>query len=299
MKTKIFPVLFAFIICVVLVVGCIPVGASDIDINPDGNNVLQPISIEFDIDDTDDIVAFYTSPRDVVNSTENFVYGNTTPINYVCGTQSAVTGSSYYIVDETFENISIYDCWVTFPDFHFDTSSSSPPAANAYIYLPEAGDYVSAYWTADVTYYSRNDGQKYRVTFSQSVGDSGSPYQISIPINEIYQTYLPHYDYVNVSNLRCAISSTDGECDYLTVTSSVGQFVEVGVLLPDAIITEVTEVTPNLFDWIITPLDGFLNIQIVPPDPSGDFGGATIGGILALVIAIPMLIAFLKVFAGG
>ena len=53
--------------------------------------------------------------------------------------------------------------------------------------------------------------------------------------------------------------------------------------------TPITEI--RVSDFIVTAVSGFLDFYIMP--------GLTFGSILAIMIAIPLVIAFLKYFAGG
>lgn len=61
--------------------------------------------------------------------------------------------------------------------------------------------------------------------------------------------------------------------------------------------TTIKEVTPDLLEWLAVSVDTLFGAHIVPPSDS--FGGITIGGLLMVVISIPLVVSFLKIFAGG
>lgn len=298
MKTKILPVLFVAIICVVLVVGCIPVGAYIGEVDPDDIAVFQPIRISVTDDGINgrgEVISMTSSVGDFSHTSEVFIYGDNASYYFAVYANSTqyLYEYNYWAYDEMGIDLRSLDCEIYFPDFHLNPSFNP---ANPSLYFPNAIGLRSASWYADISYYDLS-GDDTSIHYADYTGFSDtSSTSIEVPLREIYALFSS-YDYVTVANLHCIVETGSGSLNGITYTHAPEQIVALGAYLPPEIVAEY--ISPNLFDWIITPLDSFLNIQIVPPDPSGDFGGATMGGILALVIAIPMLIAFLKVFAGG
>lgn len=62
--------------------------------------------------------------------------------------------------------------------------------------------------------------------------------------------------------------------------------------------TAVVELINNdILGWIATSVDSLMSAYIIPP--SSTFGGLTLGGLFAIALAVPLVIAFLKMFRGG
>lgn len=53
----------------------------------------------------------------------------------------------------------------------------------------------------------------------------------------------------------------------------------------------------DILGWIATSIDSLMSAHIIPP--SSTFGGLTLGGLFAIALAVPLVIAFLKMFRGG
>lgn len=64
-------------------------------------------------------------------------------------------------------------------------------------------------------------------------------------------------------------------------------------------ITEVSYADFNLLSWLGTALDGFANTPLFVLGQAPDTFTVTVGGLLAVTLALPLFIAFLKKFAGG
>lgn len=128
-------------------------------------------------------------------------------------------------------------------------------------------------------------------------GNYVSDTMISAPIPNIIKSNIPGYNSysrVIIDNLYVELnpdtySNFNGfdYCSFWFVGDSGTRY----DVMPEQITITQEVVNPNILYWVVTSLNSFFDVSI--------FGDITIGNIFGIALAVPLVLWFLKLFAGG
>lgn len=140
------------------------------------------------------------------------------------------------------------------------------------------------------------DGYSY--TFAIDKSDFIRTRDVAIDVDG--ETILEHRVYTAYDNIvvtALGISNGNGTDGVTSITCDGRTIADVGIGTDIRSQVKIEEITPDLLEWLAVSIDTLFGAHIVPP--TDGFGGVTIGGLLLVVISIPLVVSFLKLFAGG
>lgn len=172
-----------------------------------------------------------------------------------------------------------------------DISTPSDTILRPEIYLLTDGNpsYYSWYLFYDFCYYDTL-GVLHRESYTDTYSSSTPAY--TFDVNELYNTHnRSGFSFAFIDKLQVTFDCSDGNVyGYDIHTDDVYSLIG-SEIVPSNLDVTVNNVNPDITAWLFDSLNGFFEVQI--------FGDITIGNIFGIALAAPLVIWFLKVFAGG
>lgn len=178
-------------------------------------------------------------------------------------------------------------------DLYIDKNKLSPGESLTTIHLFGIDGYVPFTWACSISvvgkYYDDSSGEPTSFAHDLTYFSSGSTQSIAADDLLPQNTYTAN-SVVYVEEVLVALTRIENEEGWAVDMIRIDPYTSdaFGTPLPDL---NVEIVTPDVISWITAGVSSFLACEIAP--------GITIGGIFMIVLAIPLVVAFLKLFAGG
>lgn len=268
--------LVALLACSVCAVCLGAVGGYDVDYG----EYLAPYLVEITTHD-DIVLANGTFGSTDYNEVSIYPY----TIDFI--NDPTLTTLNVYSLDrvQSFENITL-----TYGALYTDVATGPFIATNITILSDvNVQDYlncdVSIAWH-DYGYDGQIDYYYNDFTYSSSVGNG----VVTVPIRDLVTQY--GYGTRCIDDLIINVYPSDGTIDTISFTSRPSG--DYGIAMGQRVLENVSVnlVNPNVLDWLSTSVGSLMNTPI--------FGeNVTLGSIMFVIMAVPLVLTFLKVFAGG
>lgn len=297
----------SLVIVALVMITCVSTSAFVGDIGAlDYTTYVLPDSVSFRVTDSTSWVRVASNPYglgeayDSIDSELQFDDENDADTTLIRSYSYPASIDGAYAVHDSYEtSFSCDRIAFRLPDFAF-SSAFDPNSSSTLLRFTVRGVKGSSTpnvtLSYDVNYYNEygrvNTSRVSTVVRSISYENFNAYYDIS---SAHFERLHNGYEVLSYSNIR---ANTNFITDITSVDFLGKAFAQSGLterILPPNLPSNVDDANP--LSWLTTFFDGLFNQEVIP---EGDgFPSVTVGGILSVIIAVPLLVAFLKLFAGG
>lgn len=254
-------------------------------------NVIEFLDYNGEGDDVSLALLTSASSHNVGNRVLGTNVGGSPQIS-IGGNSEYTTSYSTYDLQFSFSNIFSSDIVLHFPEFyHYSSFNGVTDSVEVRFWRNDITNF-SGYYTLDWTeqYYDSEDNYIKKIVNHNEVY-----YHTNGIIAFNPMQWFEHTDpmeHSTITDFTITVHSDNVQFTNAYIMSDSNEYIGVayGVDTPPQIVQEV--VTPDVLQWLVTSVNSFMSAEIFGPN-------ITIGAIIGIAVAVPLVIWFLKLLAGG